>query len=125
MTRAETTDRVALLGLTARGRHGVFPAERRDGQPFVVDLTLRLDTVAAATSDDLVDTVDYGALADDVIAIVEGEPVNLIETLAARIADRCLADPRVAGTQVTVHKPQAPVRHTFRDVAVTIDRSRP
>jgi len=118
------TDRVTLRGLRAHGRHGVLPHERQAGQQFVVDVVLALDTRPAAASDALVDTVDYGVLAATVAGIVEGEPVDLIETLAQRIADACLAHHRVEEVEVTVHKPQAPIPVPFEDVAVTIVRSR-
>lgn len=118
------TDRIAIRGLAARGRHGVFDLERRDGQDFSVDLVLWVSTRAAAASDDLADTVDYGTLGVDVAALVSGEPVQLIETLAERVADRCLADSRVHAVEVTVHKPQAPIPVPFDDVTVTILRSR-
>jgi dihydroneopterin aldolase len=118
-------DRIALRGLTCVGRHGVFDHERRDGQPFVVDAVLHVDTAAAAASDDLADTVDYGALAGRLAAIVEGEPVNLLERLAQRLADACLDDPRVGIVEITVHKPAAPIAATFSDVTVSITRSRP
>lgn len=118
------TDRIVLTGLTARGHHGVYDFERADGQDFVVDATLELDLAAAATSDDVRDTVHYGELAGRLVAVVTGEPVNLIETLAARLADECLADTRVRAATVTVHKPQAPIPHAFQDVAVTIRRER-
>jgi dihydroneopterin aldolase len=117
-------DRVALLGLSVRGYHGVFEHERANGQDFLVDVVLGLDTAPAARSDDLVDTVDYGALAQTVAGIVAGEPVNLLETLAGRIAAACLTDPKVASVEVSVHKPQAPILLTFRDVVVTVTRSR-
>jgi dihydroneopterin aldolase len=117
-------DRVALRGLRGFGRHGVLPAERVNGQPFLIDVDLGLDTRAAADSDDLADTVDYGTLADGVVALVEGPPVNLIETLAERIAALCLAQPAVENVQITVHKPSAPVSVPFDDVSVTIYRSR-
>jgi dihydroneopterin aldolase len=119
-----TSDRIALRGLTCRGRHGVFAHERRDGQPFVIDAVLTVDTTAAAASDDLGDTVDYGTLAGRLAAIVEGEPVNLLERLAQRLADACLDDPRVESVELTVHKPEAPIEASFGDVAVTITRSR-
>jgi 7,8-dihydroneopterin aldolase/epimerase/oxygenase len=117
-------DRVALRGLRGFGRHGVLPDERTYGQEFLVDVDLGLDTRRAAGSDDLADTVDYGAVADRVVALVEGEPVNLIETLAGRIADLCLAQAAVHEVTVTVHKPSAPVAVPFQDVSVTITRSR-
>jgi dihydroneopterin aldolase len=118
-------DLITLTGLQVRGFHGVFEHERRDGQDFVVDATLELSTAAAAASDDVADTVHYGELAERLAAVVAGEPVNLIETLVDRLADVCLADPRVSAATVTVHKPQAPIPLTFADVAVTIRRERP
>ena len=117
-------DRIILTGLRVRGRHGVFAHERRDGQDFVVDVTLWLDSRPAAASDELADTVDYGALAERLAAVVEGQPVNLIETLAARLAELCMGDERVLAAEVTVHKPQAPIGREFADVMVTARRSR-
>jgi 7,8-dihydroneopterin aldolase/epimerase/oxygenase len=118
------TDRIVLTGLRAFGRHGVYEYERAQGQNFTVDVSLELDLGPAARSDDVRDTVHYGELADRVVNIVAGEPVNLIETLAERIAVAGLADERVRAVTVTVHKPQAPIAHEFGDVAVTIRRSR-
>jgi dihydroneopterin aldolase len=117
-------DRLAVVGIEAVGHHGVFEFERREGQVFRADLVLGVDTRAAAASDDLQDTVDYGTLVAAVKQAIEHDPVDLIETLAQRIADVCLADPRVGWTEVTVHKPDAPIEATFSDVALTIHRSR-
>jgi dihydroneopterin aldolase len=117
-------DIIALSGLRVFGHHGVFDAERRDGQDFVVDVVLELDTAPAAASDDVTDTVHYGELAEALAAVVSGEPVNLLERLVQRLADVCLADPLVRAATVTVHKPQAPIPLPFDDVAVTIRRSR-
>lgn len=117
-------DRIELIGLRARGRHGVLPAERELGQEFVIDVSLGLDTRPAAQADDLSRTVDYGALADRLVAVAQGEPVDLLETLAERLAQVCLEDPIVRQVDVTVHKPAAPVPHPFADVAVKISRSR-
>ena len=119
------TDRIALTGLRVRGHHGVLPSERRAGQDFVVDVSLDLDLAPAALSDDVADTVDYGELAEALAAVVRGEPVNLLETLASRLSDICLADARVAAATVTVHKPQAPIPLNFLDVSVTVHRGRP
>lgn len=118
-------DRVTLRGLRARGHHGVFEHERREGQIFVVDLVLGLDTAPAAAEDDLTRTVHYGVVAEEVVAVVQGEPVDLIETLAQRIADRCLEHAVVQEVEVTVHKPGAPITVPFDDVTITIARRRP
>ncbi|HEX8768156.1 MAG TPA: dihydroneopterin aldolase [Jatrophihabitans sp.] len=118
------TDRITLTGLRVRGRHGVFDFERTEGQDFVVDVDLEIDTTAAAASDELADTVHYGELAEALAAVVAGEPVNLLERLADRLCQVCLSDSRVAAATVTVHKPQAPIALSFSDVAVTIRRER-
>ncbi len=117
-----SSDRIRLSGLRVRGHHGVLPAERRDGQDFVVDVALELDLRPAAASDDLAATVDYGALAERLAAVVAGEPVDLLETLAGRLADVCLQSPLVRSAEVTVHKPQAPIGVRFGDVSVTVVR---
>ena len=118
------SDQLAVRGIEVHAHHGVFDFERRDGQTFLIDLLLGLDTSAAATTDDLSRTVDYGALVDEVVAAVQKDPVDLIETLAQRIADVCLAHEQVETVEVTVHKPHAPIAATFSDVALTINRSR-
>lgn len=115
-------DELAVTGIECFGHHGVFDFERREGQIFVVDLVLGVDTAPAAASDDLRDTVDYGSLVTSVKAAVEEDPVDLIETLAQRIADVCLLDDRVEWARVSVHKPDAPIDATFSDVALTITR---
>lgn len=120
----ESLDEIVLTGLTVFGRHGVFEHERRDGQEFTIDLRLRLSLAQAAVSDDVRDTLHYGELAEKVAAVVAGEPVNLIETLAERIAAVGLEDRRVQDVAVTVHKPHAPIALDFTDVAVTVHRRR-
>ncbi|MFE4976373.1 dihydroneopterin aldolase [Kitasatospora sp. NPDC056651] len=117
-------DRVTLRGLRARGHHGVFERERVEGQTFVVDLVLYLDTRPAAATDDLTRTAHYGLVAEEATAIIAGEPVDLIETLAQRIADQCLKHEAVEEVEVTVHKPDAPITVPFDDVTVTIHRGR-
>lgn len=118
------TDELAIRGIECFAHHGVFDFERRAGQVFVIDLALGVQTRAAAASDDLRDTVDYGILVGSVKAAVEKDPVDLIETLAQRIADVCLLDSGVEWVRVTVHKPDAPIDATFADVALTITRKR-
>ena len=115
-------DRIALTGLRVRGRHGVLPEERRDGQDFVVDAVLWLDASRAAATDDVADTVHYGVLAEQLAEVVAGDPVDLIETLADRLAQVCLSYEIVERAEVTVHKPQAPIPVPFSDVAVTVAR---
>ncbi|MBB2770596.1 MULTISPECIES: dihydroneopterin aldolase [Mycolicibacterium] len=118
------SDRIELRGLTVRGNHGVFDHERRDGQDFVIDLTVWLDLAPAAASDDLADTVDYGGLAQRAAGIVAGPPRDLIETVAAEIADDVMKDQRIEAVEVVVHKPEAPIPLTFADVAVVARRTR-
>ena len=118
------SDRITLSGLRGRGLHGVYPRERLEGQTFVVDAVLELDTRAAAAGDDLAHTADYGSIAEKLVGVIEGEPVNLIETLASRLAGICLADPVVSAVEITVHKPDAPITVPFEDVSVTIRRER-
>lgn len=122
---ARISDRVTLTGIAAVGHHGVFDFERERGQRFVVDLTCTLDLAPAARSDDLAHTIDYGTLAQAVVADIQGDPLNLIEALADRIARTCLVHDAVRSVEVTVHKPQAPVPVEFADVAITLTRSRP
>ncbi|RYC14264.1 dihydroneopterin aldolase [Nocardioides zhouii] len=118
------TDELSVTGIECFAHHGVFDFEKRDGQTFVVDLVLGLDTRGAAASDDLAQTVNYGTLALDVKAAVERDPVDLIETVVQRIADVCLLESRVEWARVTLHKPDAPIDATYSDVALTITRTR-
>ncbi|WP_043568136.1 dihydroneopterin aldolase [Acaricomes phytoseiuli] len=117
-------DQIALTGIRAIGRHGVFEQERRDGQPFIVDATLFTDIRAAAAADDLSSTVDYGAVAELIAAMITGEAYDLIETLTERIAAAILEGFPVSAVEVTVHKPEAPLQVPFDDVAITVYRER-
>jgi len=121
---AAVNDQITITGLEVIAHHGVLETERRHGQLFVVDLVLELDTVAAAAEDRLELSVDYGVVAQRVHDAVAGDPVDLIETLAQRVADVCLRFPVIDSVRVTVHKPAAPMAVAFSDVAVTIERSR-
>lgn len=121
---AFTGDRINLVGISGYGYHGVYPAERAQGQTFVVDLVCWIDLAEAATGDDLLATVHYAELAQSVVEDIERDPVDLIETLADRIAMTCFARPRVQACQITVHKPQAPMPVTVADVSVTLMRRR-
>jgi 7,8-dihydroneopterin aldolase/epimerase/oxygenase len=118
-------DRIALRGVRAHANHGVYAFERERGQTFSVDAVLEVDTRAAAVGDDLDKTVNYADLAKKLHAVLTGEPVNLLETLAERLAEVCLADPLVDAVDITVHKPQAELGVPFDDVSVAIRRVRP
>ncbi len=116
-------DRITLTGLEVFGYHGVFDHEKRDGQHFVVDLTLWLDLTAAVSTDELSATVDYGELAQLAATVIAGPPRDLIEAVAGEIADTVMRTYRVHAVEVTLHKPSAPIPLDFADVAVTIRRS--
>ena len=122
---APTPDRITLRGVRAHAHHGVYAFERERGQTFSVDAVLELDTRAAAAGDDLEKTVNYADLAKKLYAVLTGEPVNLLETLAQRLANVCLDDPLVDAVEITVHKPQAELGVPFDDVTVAIRRVRP
>ncbi|PJM79383.1 2-amino-4-hydroxy-6-hydroxymethyldihydropteridine diphosphokinase [Bifidobacterium scaligerum] len=117
-------DTIRLTGVRANGTHGVLDFEHERAQPFVVDATLYLDLTAASSSDALTDTVDYGRAAKEIVAVIEGVHVDLIERLAGIIADRLLAIDPIVKVDVTVHKPHAPITVPFDDVAVSITRAR-
>ncbi|GIG23056.1 hypothetical protein Cch01nite_37800 [Cellulomonas chitinilytica] len=117
-------DQIRLSGISATGYHGVFEHERRDGQTFVADVVVHLDTRRAAAGDDLAHTLHYGELAEQVAAVLAGDPVDLIETVAERIAATVLAHGIVQAVDVAVHKPQAPIQVPFGDVVVAIHRDR-
>jgi 7,8-dihydroneopterin aldolase/epimerase/oxygenase len=117
-------DRISLEGIEVFAHHGALDHERELGQRFVIDAHLEMDLAPAAASDDLGDTVDYGALAAGLAATATGARHDLIETLAARLVGRCLEDERVRAAEVTVHKPSAPLPVVAREVAVTLRRER-
>jgi dihydroneopterin aldolase len=115
-------DRIAVRGLRAYGHHGVYAFERRQGQTF--SCVLEVDTRPAAETDDLQRTVNYAELSQRLYAVLSGEPVDLLETLAQRLADVCLAYELVEAAEITVHKPEADLGVPFDDVTVTIRRER-
>ena len=109
-------DLILLEEMTFHGRHGTLPAERELGQPFVVSVELRLDLRPAGTSDDLKKTVDYGGVHRLAREIVEGDPVDLIETLAERICSAILENyPAVEAAKVRVAKPHVRLDDTVLD----------
>lgn len=117
-------DQIRLLGLSATGYHGVLDHERADGQTFVADVVVHLDTRRAAATDDLGHTLNYASLAQDVVAVLAGPAVNLLETVAEQIAALVLDLPGVVAVDVALHKPSAPVPVPFDDVVVAIRRDR-
>jgi len=118
------TDRIVLQGISARGFHGVLGVEKAEGQDFVVDVTLQVDLRRAGRSDLLAHTVNYAEVAADIVALITGPSLDLIETLADQIAAAALRRPLVQSVEVTVHKPQAPVGVPFGDVQVVVERHR-
>jgi dihydroneopterin aldolase len=119
------TDTIALSGITAIGHHGVFEHEKRDGQPFTLDVVLHTDIRKAAASDNVADTAHYGELGELVVAQIQDGPWDLIETLAEKTAAAILAAfGTVSGVEVIVHKPKAPITVTFSDVTIHIYRER-
>jgi dihydroneopterin aldolase len=121
---SDPLDEIRLTGLRAIAHHGVFDHERRDGQEFIIDVTVRLPLAPAAATDDLDRTVHYGELAGAVVTAVESDPVDLIETVAERVAAVALSFRAAHAVIVTVHKPNAPITVPFDDVSVTIVRTR-
>lgn len=117
-------DHITLTGLRATAFHGVLAEERRDGQMFVIDVIVWLDLSLSGASDDLAETIHYGELAEEVVLAVESDPVDLIETVARRIADLVLAHGPATAVRVVLHKPSAPIAVPFDDVSVTITRTR-
>ena len=122
MSCPDGLDRIDLTGIGGWGFHGVHDDERENGQRFVVDVSLGLNLSAAAATDDLGRTVDYGDLAEGVHEVIAAEPLQLIESVAQRVMDLCLGYPPVLWASVTVHKPMAPIQVPFADVSVTIER---
>ncbi len=118
-------DEIQITGIKGFGRHGVFEHERINGQDFRVDVKIYLDLTRASKSDELFDTVDYGSITILVVKEIEGEPVNLIERLAGRIAERLLKEfTLIERIEVCVHKPSAPVDQDVSDISVRVERSR-
>jgi dihydroneopterin aldolase len=117
-------DRITLTGLRASAFHGVLAHERANGQLFLIDVVVHLSLREAGASDELAETIDYGTLAAHIVSAVESDPVDLIETVAERVAALVLAYPLAMMVQVTVHKPSAPIAVPFDDVSVTITRGR-
>ncbi|MEP7192635.1 MAG: 2-amino-4-hydroxy-6-hydroxymethyldihydropteridine diphosphokinase [Actinomycetota bacterium] len=118
------TDRIVLKGVAARGFHGVLDVEKVDGQDFVVDVELEVDLRRAGGSDLLAHTVSYAEVAADIVELITGPSLDLIESLADQIATAALRRPLVQAVEVTVHKPQAPVGVPFGDVQVVVERRR-
>lgn len=118
-------DKIELAGLEYFCYHGCLPEERQQGQKFLVDVKLYLDLKKAGNSDNLTATVNYAEVYEDIKKIVTGEPYNLIEAVAEKIAAVILAKyAAVKKLKVTVHKPSAPIAGKFRDVAVSLRRKR-
>ena len=117
------SDKLNLTGIRGFGYHGVFESERKNGQEFVVDV--EIEAKFKNINDDLARTIDYSKLVDLVSAEITSNPVNLIETLAERIAMKILEfDKKIKALTVTVHKPAAPVSANLTDISVSISKAR-
>lgn len=118
-------DEINITGIECYSCHGCLPEELINPQPFIVDITLYLELGEAGRKDDLTKTVNYAEVSDTIRKIIVGSPVNLIETLAERIAETVFKEQNLVTEQrVTVHKPEAPINGKFKDVSVTIQRKR-
>ena len=118
-------DQITITGIHGYGHHGLFENERSNGQDFYVDLILNLDLSQAAQSDAIEDTVNYAEITELTHQEITTDPVNLIEKLAYRIAERILSShPKVKAITVTVHKPQAPVGLKVQDISVVVNKTR-
>jgi dihydroneopterin aldolase len=116
-------DLIRITGIKGFGYHGVFEAERANGQDFYVDVELEVDLFRASVSDDVKDTINYAEVTDLVLEEITTNPVSLIEKLAGRIAEKIIVTFTQAGrVTVTVHKPHAPVKAEIKDISVTISR---
>lgn len=118
------TDRITLTGVGSVGYHGVLDSEKQTGQPFFVDITMFTDFTQATATDNVAHTVNYAEVAEVIREIVTGESLDLIETLAERIATAVLEKFPLLAVELTVHKPKAPIEVTFADVTVTIFREK-
>jgi dihydroneopterin aldolase len=122
--------KISVKGLRVFAHHGVFEAERLNGQDFFIDATVWLNGKAAAANDDLAKTVNYGELANALVANAKANPVDLLETLATRLLELVMSFGGGSDTgivkkaKITVHKPQAPIDHEFSDVSVTVRAKR-
>ena len=116
-------DQINIIGIKGFGHHGVLESERKNGQEFIVDLNLNLNL--QELHDDLTNTVDYSKLVELISFEISNNPVNLIETLAERIAVKVLSyDQKIDLVSVTVHKPSAPVTSKVTDISVTVSKAR-
>ncbi len=117
-------DLIELRGLTALGVCGALPEEQDRAQPLEVDLDIHADLGPSGASDDLDDTIDYGAVCELVERVVTTERFQLLERLAARIAEVVLSDDRVQGVTVAVRKLRPPVAQIVATSGVRVTRTR-
>ena len=118
-------DSIFVNGLVLHAYHGVMPHESKVGQPFIIDLVLEIDVTDAAKSDKLADTVSYDAVVNIVDRTFTAKRYRLVEAAAGAVADAVLQDfSRVRAVRITVRKPHAPVAAVFKDVGVTLTRTR-
>lgn len=115
---------ILIKDLRLFGHHGLYEREKREGQPFIIDLEIEADIADAARSDHLKDTVDYGQVVNQVARIVEEESFDLIESLAGKIAAELLGEEKIKKVSVTVKKPEAPLSRSVEYVGVRLVRGK-
>ncbi|CAN5918408.1 dihydroneopterin aldolase [soil metagenome] len=123
--RSRRADQVQITGLQVEAHHGVYEDERRDGQLFLVDVVLDVDTQIAARTDNLDDTIDYAQLVTDVAELIRSTQFRLLEALAGHVADRLLMRRRVAAVRIRITKPELDLPEEVDAVSVQVHRVRP
>jgi len=119
------SDKIKVTGIEGLGYHGLYDSEREIGQPFVVDVVLKLDLEKAGKTDEIQYTVDYNDIAQLIYNEIVGPPMKLLETMAEKICQKIFAAySPIEEIEVTVHKPRAPISVPFGDVSITIKRER-
>ena len=119
----DNSDQIVLKGMSFYGYHGVNPEERSTGQKFIVDLRVKCSLIKPSESDEVEDTVNYSELFRIVKTVIEGEPHNLLESVAKNISDKILLDYDISSVSVTIKKPEVRINESNLDyAAVTLTR---
>lgn len=117
------SDRILLRGVRVMAYCGVLEEEQARRQPFEINAEIVADLRAAGASDDLADTINYGALGDDIAELVETQRFALLEKFAQHVADLLLADPRATEVVVEILKLRPPMAQDLAASGVRITRT--